>query len=219
MWAIVPVKPFSGAKSRLAAVLAPAERSGLAAAMLDDVLAALAATPGLGGVLVVTGQPELAPAGVRVLVDRESRGQSAAVAQGIRALAAEGTRAMVTLPGDVPLATADEIAQVIAQIVPRGPGPAVSIAPARDRLGTNALAVAPSDLIGFSFGEASFEPHVAAARAAGAEPRILDLPGIGFDIDTPDDLLELIARGAGGATARFLESSGIARRLARALAS
>ncbi len=219
MWAIVPVKSFSGAKSRLAAVLAPAERSGLAAAMLDDVLAALAATPGLGGVLVVTGQPELAPAGVRVLVDRESRGQSAAVAQGIRALAAEGTRAMVTLPGDVPLATADEIAQVIAQIVPRGPGPAVSIAPARDRLGTNALAVAPSDLIGFSFGEASFEPHVAAARAAGAEPRILDLPGIGLDIDTPDDLRELIARGAGGATARFLESAGIARRLARALAS
>jgi 2-phospho-L-lactate guanylyltransferase (CobY/MobA/RfbA family) len=42
------------------------------------------------------------------------------------------------------------------------------------------------------------------------EPRILRLPGLGLDIDTPDDLRELLARGAGGATGAFLAASGIA---------
>ncbi len=215
MWAIVPIKSFAGAKSRLAPVLAPGERAGLAAAMLSDVLAALAATPGLGGVLIVAGEAGFAPKGVRVLVDREARGQSAAVAQGVRALAAEGVGAMITVPGDVPLATPAEIAQVLAH----GPGPAVSIAPARDRLGTNVLACTPSDLIGFSFGVASFDPHCAAARAAGVEPRVLELSGLGLDIDTPDDLAALIARAPQGATGRFLADAGIAVRLAGACAS
>ncbi len=213
MWAIVPVKSFRGAKSRLAPVLSADKRAGLAAAMLADVLAALAATPGLAGVMVVANEPGVAPEGVRVLVDRAACGQSAAVAQGVRALAAEGVREMVTVPGDVPLATSDEIAAVIGH----RPGPAVSIAPARDRLGTNALACTPSDVIRFAFGAASFDPHCEAARAAGARLRVLDLPGLGLDIDIPDDLAELVRRGARGATGRFLAQSGIAARLAGAL--
>ena len=42
VWAAVPVKEFTGAKQRLAALLTPAQREILAATMLEDVLAALA---------------------------------------------------------------------------------------------------------------------------------------------------------------------------------
>jgi 2-phospho-L-lactate guanylyltransferase len=64
----------------------------------------------------------------------------------------------------------------------------MTIVPSRDGKGTNALAVSPPDLIPFHFGDSSFEPHCAAARALGIEPRVLRLPGLGLDIDTPDDL-------------------------------
>ena len=42
VWAAVPVKEFTGAKQRLAALLTPEQREMLAATMLEDVLAALA---------------------------------------------------------------------------------------------------------------------------------------------------------------------------------
>ena len=46
VWAAVPVKEFTGAKQRLAALLTPDQREILAATMLEDVLAALAGRAG-----------------------------------------------------------------------------------------------------------------------------------------------------------------------------
>jgi 2-phospho-L-lactate guanylyltransferase len=190
MWAVVPVKDFAAAKQRLAPVLAAPARAALYAEMLDRVLAALTAARGIDGVLVVTNEPSFARRDVRVVPDRECAGQSAAVAQGARILAAEGHRAMLTVPGDVPRATAAEIEQVLAG------HDRMTIVPSHDGLGTNALALSPPELIRFQFGTASFEPHCVAARALGIEPRILRLPGLGLDIDTPDDLALLQAMAA-----------------------
>ena len=46
LWAVVPVKERASAKERLAPMLRPEMRQALALAMLEDVLAALTATPG-----------------------------------------------------------------------------------------------------------------------------------------------------------------------------
>jgi 2-phospho-L-lactate guanylyltransferase len=89
----------------------------------------------------------------------------------------------------------------------------MTIVPAHDRRGSNCIAVSPPGLIPFSFGNDSFQPHLAAARGRGIEPKIVDLPGIGLDIDTPDDLRQLIARGGRTRTHIYLETSGIAARL------
>ena len=64
----------------------------------------------------------------------------------------------------------------------------VAIVPARDGRGTNALAWRRGIAMTLHFGDASFAPHAASARAAGIEPAILRLPGLGLDIDRPDDL-------------------------------
>jgi 2-phospho-L-lactate guanylyltransferase len=57
VWAAVPVKAFTGAKLRTGSLLTPEQREVLAAAMLEDVLAALAGATRLAGILVNTVDP------------------------------------------------------------------------------------------------------------------------------------------------------------------
>ena len=193
MWAVLPAKDFADAKQRLASVLTPSQRAALFRAMLEDVLAMLTTVRGLDGTVVVTCDPAaLALAeryGMRVLREAANRGQSAAVAAASTRLAREGADGIVTVPGDAPLATAAEIERVLAA---HRRAPAMTIVPSHDRRGSNCIAVSPADLIGFHFGHDSFEPHLAEARAAGIVPKVLDLPGLGLDIDTPADLRALL---------------------------
>ena len=71
----------------------------------------------------------------------------------------------------------------------------------------------PPGALPFAFGHDSFEPHCRAARARGIAPRIVPLPGLGLDIDTPDDLRALLAGPSAGRTLDYLRESGIAERL------
>ena len=41
------------------------------------------------------------------------------------------------------------------------------------------------------FGPDSVEAHIAAARRQNIKVQLLSLPGFGFDVDTPDDLLRV----------------------------
>lgn len=188
IWAAVPVKEFAGAKQRLASVLTPEQRQQFAATMLEDVLAALAAAP-LDGIMVNTVDPlatELARRyGARVITQAARDGHTAAVAAMARILAEEGRAGMLTVPGDIPRVIPAEIAAVIEA---RRPAPSVTIVPAHDARGSNAVLCSPPLVMPLRFGDDSFLPHLAAARALGIEPTIVKLPGIGLDIDQPQDL-------------------------------
>jgi 2-phospho-L-lactate/phosphoenolpyruvate guanylyltransferase len=188
IWAAVPVKEFVGAKQRLASLLTPEQRQTLAAAMLEDVLAALVDAP-LAGVVVNTVDPlatELARRyGARVVTDGARDGHSGAVAAMARLLGEEGRAGMLTVPGDIPRVSAAEIAAIIAA---RRPAPSVTIVPAHDERGSNAVLCSPPMVMPLRFGDDSFLPHLAAARALGIEPTIVKLPGVGLDIDQPADL-------------------------------
>ena len=59
--------------------------------------------------------------------------------------------------------------------------------------GTNAAWRSPSDLFPLRFGNDSFLPHLAAAKATGLPCVVLELPGIARDVDRPEDLCELAA--------------------------
>jgi 2-phospho-L-lactate guanylyltransferase len=66
--------------------------------------------------------------------------------------------------------------------------PVVAIVGDRHGRGTNALLLAPPDVIDVHFGGDSRDAHTAAAGAAGA--RLVELDGpLTEDLDTPDDLL------------------------------
>jgi 2-phospho-L-lactate guanylyltransferase len=188
IWAAIPVKEFAGAKQRLASLLSSRQRQALAAAMLEDVLSALCAAP-LAGIMVSTFDPAAAELarryGARVITEKARCGHSDAVAAMARILLREGRHAMLTLPGDVPRITPAEVAAVIEA---RQPPPSFTIVPAHDERGSNAILCAPPTAVTLRFGDNSFLPHLAAARAKGIEPTIVKLPGIGLDIDEPDDI-------------------------------
>ena len=192
VWAVVPVKELNRAKERLAAVLPPERRRALMLAMLEDVLTALAATPGLGGLAVVTvdaAARRLAEHyGARIIEIGARDGHSGAVAAAARLLAAKGYSGMLTVPGDIPLVTPAEITQLLAE---HRPAPAFTIAPSRDERGSNAIICSPPDAVPLRFGEDSFFPHLRAAEACGIRPTVLRLPGIALDVDTPEDLAAL----------------------------
>jgi 2-phospho-L-lactate guanylyltransferase len=192
VWAVVPVKELDRAKERLAPVLPPERRRALMLAMLADVLTALAATPGLGGLTVVTvdgaARRLAARYNARIIEIGARDGHSGAVAAAARLLAAEGCASMLTVPGDVPLVTPAEITQLLAA---HHPAPAFTIVPSRDERGSNAIICSPPDAVPLRFGDDSFFPHLQAAEACGIRPTVLRLPGIALDVDTPEDLAAL----------------------------
>jgi len=71
--------------------------------------------------------------------------------------------------------------------------PSVTIVADRHGSGTNALVLAPPDVIEPGFGPGSFERHRERAVAAGAAWRSAALPALLLDIDTPEDLAALRA--------------------------
>ena len=218
MWALVPVKDMAGAKERLAPVLSAGERRDLFRAMLEDVLGALSGVAALEGIALITRDGEAGVLGRRfgaeVIAEEENGGQTAAVAHGVARALARGVGAIMQVPGDVPLATAAEFEAVIAAHLE---APAMTIVPARDERGSNCVLCSPPDAVPLSFGDNSFFPHLEAARAAGIEPTICPLPGLGLDIDTPDDLAELLARPADTLSHAYLTTSGIAARFEQSL--
>jgi len=189
VWACVPVKSFTGAKSRTASILSPAQREVLAATMLEDVLSALAGARRLAGIMVNTIDTTAAALarryGARVVNDGALDGHTGAVNGMARILTAEGGGALLTLPGDIPRITAAEVDAVVGSC--RTP-PSFTIVPAHDELGSNAVLCSPPFSVKLRFGDDSYFPHLMAARAAGIEPTIVRLPGIGLDIDHPADL-------------------------------
>ena len=214
IWAVIPVKETAAAKERLADAVPRHLRPGLALAMLEDVLAAVAAQArGLAGIAVVTLDPAVQALaqryGARILTDDARGGHTAAVAAAARTLAAEGRAGMLQMPGDIPLVSADEISLLLAV---RRAAPSFTIVPSHDDFGSNAILVCPPTRCRFAFGDDSFYPHLRAAQACGIKPLIVRQHGIGLDIDRPDDIWAFAQLRSSTRAQAFLERHGLTPR-------
>lgn len=211
VWALLPFKGADGAKRRLAPVLTASEREGLVVAMVRDVLAALTSSASLAGVLVVSRDPmarRLAREFDADVYADNASDLSGAVREASRF--AESQRlasGTLFVPGDVPLIGAEDVDAVLAH------HDRVTLVPDAYDIGTNAAASSPPNAFEYLFDGKSFKPHIASARRAGIEARIVRRPAFGLDVDTIAELVEVAARSADTRTGAFLTTSGVRDKL------
>ena len=211
---LVPVKNLETAKQRLSPLLTPAERLALAEAMLQDVLSALDGCSYREHVTLVSGdaraQRLAQQYGFGIINDPDDPGETGAVEMATRVAIERGAEFSLVLPADIPLITAAEVEQIFAAALPEG----TVLAPSASGRGTNAVLQRPPGLFPLRFGNDSFLPHLAAARATGKPVEVLRLAGIGVDIDEPADMADLLAASGNTRAQRLLDEWRISERLA-----
>jgi len=189
IWAIIPVKPFNRAKSRLAKVLSPEQRESLAIHMFRHSVQLLAGIRRFAGVIVVSRDTKaLAIArdyGVNTVQESGAPELNAALLRASHVVNGLGAEGVFVMPADVPFVTTDDIEQIL--YLGRY-NQSVVIVPDRIKDGTNSLLVTPPGLIPFAFGVGSFERHMLLAKTAQATVHVYESSRMALDIDTPPDL-------------------------------
>jgi 2-phospho-L-lactate guanylyltransferase len=190
---LVPVKNLDHSKQRLSPALSPPQRRLFAEAMLQDVLDALAQCSQSSQVGIVTGDPQAKllarDRGFAVIEDRVNPGETGAIEMATEFCRQRGAEYTLVVPGDIPLIQAGEIEAIFAA----APAQGALLVPSASGRGTNAALRRPAGLFPLRFGNDSFLPHLAAARATGKPVEVLPLPGIGLDVDEPGDLAHLLS--------------------------
>ena len=212
---LLPIKDLRQAKQRLAPLLNPDERFGLAQAMLADTIRAVRAVQRADKIFVVTNYvPAIQAAkenGWELLREEQQISESVSVDAASRHCAECGVTALLRLPLDVPLVQASDIDELLAV---ECAAPALVIVPSRDGSGTNAILRMPPALFPSHFGAGSFAKHCEEAQSAGADILIRRNARLEMDVDDEADLRALARENLRGTeTGAWLARSGWLDRL------
>ena len=208
-WAVVPVKSFVEAKSRLSGFLDDSARRGLALAMLEDLLVTLSAVEQIDQVLIVSSEPqafemadlygamilrEPVNADLKPGADRGlENGLNRAIKHAASFLRKKNIEQMLVLPADIPRMNPGDVRVLIEQsMTTDDTSQNLVLVSDENADGTNALLVSPPGLIEFSYGQNSYQHHLQQAKQLNANLFLPNLPSFCLDIDTPDDLHSLL---------------------------
>jgi 2-phospho-L-lactate guanylyltransferase len=211
-WALVPIKPFAAAKSRLEGLLTRAECARLAEEMARDVLMALDAAPDITGIAILSTEPRVQlvaeSVGARLYAEEPGEDYRTALGRVAAGLQAHGARHLLVVPADLPTLSSGDVQQLLVNHTG-----GVTLCPAATDGGSNALLLSPPTAIPFLYGPDSAARHRAAAAAAGVAASTVSIPGFARDVDSPEDLRWLLGQRIACATLAWLRASGIAERL------
>ena len=206
IFALLPVKSPHNAKQRLTGFLSAKQREKLARILYRQTLGALCQAEGIDRVVVVTSDSDVAEharsSGALVFEESEQVSHSvSADAACLRAIKL-GATTVLLVPIDVPLVTPADFSRLAAAA-----RPGLIVVPSADGTGTNAMVRTPPDVIESRFGPGSCRAHLDQARLKNVPADILRLPGLMFDVDTPEDVADLLASSHPGDVTAFLRTA------------
>ncbi|WP_321421893.1 2-phospho-L-lactate guanylyltransferase [uncultured Methanobacterium sp.] len=203
-FAIIPVSRFSEAKTRLSPTLSPLERENLLKSMLMDVIGAISGS--VDQVVVISSDKDVlnfvADLNVTCLPEKGKTDLNGALTQAVEWCSSYASQVLI-VPSDVPLIHQDQVQEMI-ELSDKWP---MVIAPAKGG-GTNALLCSTND-IQMKFGDWSFFEHLKEAENAGVSWYIYDSFYLSLDVNTAEDLGEIIIHGFGTQTRKYLKSIGL----------
>ena len=188
IWAILPVKPLSQSKTRLAPILSQAERATLTQQLLEHTLEVLQAVPQIDQILVVSRDETVLNTARRyhTLTFTESAPfeLKTAVTQATKYATLQAVDSILIIPADLPFLQAYEIQNILNKV---SSSESCIICPDEKQNGTNAFILPPSTNFQFQYGPNSYQKHLIEAKRLNLTIQTITTPGISFDLDTEAD--------------------------------
>lgn len=204
IFAIIPVSRFKHAKTRLSPKLTPLERENLLKSMLKDVTNALKNCV-LGVVVISSDEGVLNYVKELEVIPIKEEGVTdlnGALQQAIDWCSTRADQVLI-VPSDVPLIKKEYVEEMISM----GETSDIVIAPAKGG-GTNAM-LCPVNGMEMLFGECSFFEHIKMAESMNWSVNIYDSFYMALDVNTAEDLGEIMLHGNGTETKKFLGDNGV----------
>lgn len=189
--AIIPVKTFSLAKTRLD--LSSHQKEEICKIMLEEILHTLSISPQIDKTIIVTKESkaiELAKKYNTIIIsDNEEKSVNNAVALADKYLLENKFDASIVFPQDIPFIKTQDIDFMLNYKIP--PNFAI-VVPSRRFDGTNALVRMPIDLMITHYDEDSYKIHMKTAKEVTRNVALVFVKRIMLDVDNMEDLKFLL---------------------------
>ena len=183
---IIPMKPLDKSKTRLSRKFNKEQRGDLALGMLRRVISAVRGAS--QEVFWVVGGDrrvrDLTRNSGGMWLEDQGRNLNDTLDKSFD-LASEHRQSAMYLASDLPFLKASDLHSLLRASQRKNN---ISLAPARRDGGTNAVLVPDGLLFRPKLGKQSFLKHLSQAAELGISVAICYSPGLGFDLDTPEDL-------------------------------
>jgi len=191
--AIVPVKTFSRAKTRLN--LSEEKTEQICSIMLHSVLSAISQSNVMEETVIVSKDESALNMGkkfgARQIYDQEELGVNNAVMLGDSYFVKEDFDLTIVFPQDIPLIQPEDIRMLFEM---KGSNRCVLVVPSRKFDGTNALLRMPADVMATHYDEDSYKIHLNTAEKKNATSALILIPRIMLDVDDEADLRLALTR-------------------------
>ncbi|MGH1521493.1 MAG: 2-phospho-L-lactate guanylyltransferase [Nitrosopumilus sp.] len=189
--AIIPVKTFSNAKTRLE--LSAEQKEDLCKLMLEEILQIISISPQIDKTIIVTKEKKAIEIGKRfntiTIIDEKEESVNSAVALADKYLLENRYDASIVFPQDIPYIKTQDIDFMLNYKT--HPNFAI-VVPSRRFDGTNALVRMPIDLMKTHYDEDSYKIHMNTAKEYTLNVALIFVKRIMLDIDNAEDLKYLL---------------------------
>ena len=185
--AIIPVKTFSNAKTRLQLPTEKVEE--LCKIMLEEILQVLSISPKIEEIILITKEKKAIEIGKKfntiIIIDEKEESVNQAVSLADEYLLKNNFNASVVFPQDIPnIKTQDIDFMLKHQLHPNF----AIIIPSRKFDGTNALVRMPIDLMKTHYDNDSYRNHMKTAKEHTMNVAMVFVKRIMLDVDDQEDL-------------------------------